>query len=276
MISLTVASIVPEPLVGLIWGIFFTAKSRGISIRTHFPWLVREDGSAWCVVLQTNQQVIGGLCVKEVSNSASRLNYKVAAIGLVCIAPEYRGKGYARSILDAAIAEAKIRGYDALTLWTQKQDVYTPHGFILGDDAVFGSIVMSDALIRESANVGSFGSLVERKKFPKELGLPPFALSGSVLKTANAQVVLIEDAAGSILADWSGSDTEVSVMLGMLTERKWRINAHTGDSLLDVLEVHGAKLNLSPSNLQMWLPLKKELEHLDWTQIFRFTILDRI
>lgn len=251
----------------------FVSKSRGVSIHTHFPWIGFDTDAQWCVVIYANQTVIGGLIVREVANKYVNCSFKVASIGLVCIVPEYRGRGYAKALLGTAILEATKRGYDALTLWTQKWDVYTPHGFRLVDDSIFGSIDTSDSLINDVGSIDAFMHPLERKKFPKELGLPPFALSGSVMAFDNAQVVLIEDKTGLILADWSGSDVKVVSMLEMMPEKKWRINAHKGDVLLDVLEVRGAKLNLSPSNLQMWLPLKKELTDTDWTKLFRFSVL---
>jgi GNAT superfamily N-acetyltransferase len=276
MISILIESKIPKQFTDLVWDVFFRAKSRGITVHAHFPWIDGNNSSAWYVVLRHNERVVGGLVVKDIEESRLSGRLKVGAIGLVCIDSAYRGQGYAKALLEAAIVEATMRGYDALTLWTQKRDVYSPQGFRLLDDSIFGSIDMSDALINENENIDALRYQVRRMQFPKELGLPPFARGGSILATANAQVIFVEDNVGPILADWSGGDADVSIMLRMLPEKKWRINAHQGDNLLNVLEVRGAKLNLAPSNLQMWLPLKKEFADTDWTKIFRFSVLDRI
>jgi GNAT superfamily N-acetyltransferase len=274
--EISILSEAPKTFIDQIWDVFFAAKSRGVSINAHFPWLVRKDSSTWYVVLKDHQQFVGGLCVKEVSNTEHSSNFKIAAIGLVCIDSKYRGQGYAKALLEAAVEEAKKRGYDALTLWTLKWDVYKPHGFKLQDDSIFGSIDTSGFTIEPRVNADALRRQIKFKTLPRELGLPPFALGGLVMATASAQVVILDIGVDKVVADWSGIDAEVVLILDSMARKKRLINAHTGDSLLGVLEDQGAKLNLSHSNLQMWLPLKKEFEDVDWTKIFRFSVLDRI
>lgn len=254
-----------------MWGIFFTSKSRGILIGKHFPWIEIENDQTWYAVVFDDQKIIGGLVVRDVPKSKMHSTYKVASLGLVCIDSNYRGQGNAKKLLEAAIKEASVRGYDALTLWTQKSDIYVPHGFKLVDDSVFGLVEMLDI----NANQGMMNPIV-REVLPNEFGLPPFAIGGVLIKSSNAHAIFIQDKTGLILADWIGVETEVIKLLKALPERSWRINAHQGDHLLADLKQEGAKLNITPSRLQMWLPLKNTLSDLDWTKIFRFTVLDRI
>lgn len=269
--STLIQSEFPAQLKDLVWNEFFVSKSRGVSIAQHFPWAVNENRSTWYVVQYDNATLIGGLVVRDVDRCCLCGCLKIGAIGLVCIAPAYRGQRYAANLLKAAISEAKKRGYDALTLWTSKWNVYTSHGFKLLDDSVFGLVNMADTLIKEEARY-----LVESTIFQKDLGLPPFAFSGTVLKNVNAEVFLIKDRSGLILAKWSGNDIDVAQILGVMPERKWRINAHQDDPLLAVLKSYGANMNLQSSNLQMWLPLKTEFADYDWTKVCRFSVLDRI
>jgi len=255
-----------------MWNVFFQSRFRGISLHAHFPWLEKISNHVWYVTLGEGRDVIGGLCVKEVGDVSVYGKYKVASIGLVCVAPEFRGRGYAKAMLQAAIEEAKNRNYDALTLWTSKHDVYTPLGFKLNDNGLFGTVDLS-----ECANFDANSTVVSsRQKFSAELGLPPFAKSGFTVMHKDEQAIFIEDSNGIILADWKGNLDELVELLIAMPERQWRINAHQGDQLLEKLAARGALLNLMPANLQMWLPLKPELSNLDWPKIFLFSVLDRI
>lgn len=261
-----------QRLFELMWDVFFQSKHRGISLHAHFPWLEKVTDHVWYVTLRDGLNVVGGLCVKEAGDVSAQEGCKVASIGLVCIDPKFRGQGYAKAILQAAIEEAKKRNYDALTLWTSKHDVYTPQGFKLNDNGLFGTIDLNACVKSESSAAGiSF-----RQSFPAQLGLPPFAKSGFTMTYEDAQTIFIEDNSGIILADWFGSLENLVELLIAMPEKRWRINAHQGDKLLEKLDERGAMLNLMPANLQMWLPLKIELANLDWSDLFRFSVLDRI
>lgn len=262
----------PKQLLELMWEVFFMTKDRGISLHTHFPWLEEASSHIWYVTLHEGRDVIGGLCVKEIYNVFAQEKYKVASIGLVCVAPEFRGRGYAKAILQAAIEEAERRNYDALTLWTSKHDVYAPQGFKPHDDGLFGTIDLSECAKPEASSMVT----PLRQSFPVELGLPPFAKSRFCMSYKDAQAIFIQDSNGIILADWKGNLGYLVELLIAMPEKKWRINAHQGDQLLEKLAARGAMLNLTPSNLQMWLPLKPELANCDWPKLFRFSVLDRI
>lgn len=261
-----------RPLLDVMWNVFFQSKHRGISLHAHFPWLEKISNHVWYVRLGEGRNVIGGLCVKEVGDVSVSGKYKVASIGLVCVAPEFRGRGYAKAILQAAIEEAKRRNYDALTLWTSKHDVYAPQGFKLNDDGLFGIVDLSECAKSKASSMVT----PLRQSFPVELGLPPFAKSGFRMSYKDAQAIFIEDSNGIILADWTGYLGDLVGLLIAIPEKKWRINAHQGDELLERLAERGATLNLTPANLQMWLPLKPELDNIDWKKLFRFSVLDRI
>ncbi len=262
----------PKQLLELMWDVFFQSKHRGISLQTHFPWLEKVTDHVWYVTLRDDLNVVGGLCVKEAGEVSAQGKYKFASIGLVCIAPEFRGRGYAKTILQAAIEEAKKRNYDALTLWTSKHDVYAPQGFKLDDDGLFGTIDLSACVKSESSSV----EIPFRQSYPDQLGLPPFAKSGFTMTYEDAQTIFIEDNSGIILAEWSGGLENLVELLIAMPEKRWRINAHQGDKLLEKLTERRAMLNLMPANLQMWLPLKPELAQLEWIKLYRFSVLDRI
>lgn len=262
----------PKQLLSLMWDVFFRSKNRGVSLYAHFPWLGEMSSYVWYVTLLDGRDVIGGLCVKETVDSSEQEKYKVASIGLVCVATPFRGRGYAKALLKVAIDEAKKRNYDALTLWTSKHDVYASHGFKLNDNGLFGTIDLG-----KCAKSGIYSTPIQlRQSFPSQLGLPPFAKSGFTMNYKDSQVVFIEDDIGIVLASWSGSLVIIVELLLTMPEKRWRINAHQGDQLLEELLGRGAVLNLMPSNLQMWLPLKPELAKLEWQKLFRFSVLDRI
>lgn len=68
----------------------------------------------------------------------------VAWLGWFGVTPQYRGKGYGRSLLKKTISKARLIGFEKLRLWTTTapeevvaQDMYEEFGFRLtGDEAI--------------------------------------------------------------------------------------------------------------------------------------------
>ena len=256
----------------MVWDVFFQSRSRGISIERHFPWLTKDDQNTWFVGIRDGEELVGGLVVRGLQNNDDTDGYKIGSVGLVCVANKYCGQGNARRMLEAAINEARLRDYDALTLWTRQHDVYTSSGFVLKDDAVFGSLSMV-TMVRGNSDVRP---LLSFNELAPELGLPAFAFGGKTISTVGATAHFVFDGSGDILVDWSGDDNQVIQILMELEAKNLRINAHQGDSLLEVLRASGAVLNMLPTNLQMWLTLRSELSGVNWLNISRFSVLDRI
>jgi GNAT superfamily N-acetyltransferase len=263
---------IPNYYINLIWSIFFTSKNRGIDIHVHFPWLIFESNFFSVTIFTKNGDFIGGVIVKTNDNKVSKSKlYKTASLGLVCIDTPYQKMGYAKLLLSAAITEARRQNYDALTLWTQKYDVYKPHGFEVLDSSMFGWLDTTNC-IDSNHNPNTVKTIA----FQKNLSLPAFALKGIVFQVKETKVYCLEDKQGLIVAKWEGDNLDVINILSSMPKKKFRINIKNDDILLSLIPRYNILYDLQPSYLQMWLTLNENINKKNWSEIYFFSVLDRI
>ncbi len=94
------------------------------------------------MTVRNGTQVVGGLAVNPVKRGPAG---EVAAIvGLVCVAPEHRGRGYSQLALMTAISHAGRLGTDDMVLWTGNPGIYENLGFKPCDSASFGTVKMHE------------------------------------------------------------------------------------------------------------------------------------
>lgn len=95
---------------------------RQLETETFVHWLIEEDGAV---------AAMGGIQFLDFPPSEEFTNNYRGYIMNVYTSPDFRGEGYAKDILDAAIAEAKARGVEQVLLVTTKmgQPVYEKYGF---------------------------------------------------------------------------------------------------------------------------------------------------
>src|SRR6218665_3868352 len=141
MLALTVDDQPSQDYADLVWEVFFASRGRGLHLTRHFPGLDRVLPGQWFTLAKVGDTVAGGLCVREARDATGR----VGSLGLVCVAPSFRGQGISAALLQRAIAEARKRGLAALRLWTGKPGVYQGHGFVIADDALYGWIKKPNA-----------------------------------------------------------------------------------------------------------------------------------
>lgn len=252
----------------LAWQIFFASRNRGITLETHFPWLDSEQ--AYFVTVQSAGEVVAGLAVKRVPCPSRR--HVAGVVGMVCVHPLYRGRGYSTTMLQAAIGHARALGIDDLVLWTGKPGVYQTQGFVPSDSACFGTVAgAGPGLARQTdtqcaAWPDSTGKTGSR-------GLPPFATSALRWSNSRAAIIVMQVGAGSVLAEWEGADSEVMNLISQAMPGRWSINALQSDTLPAMLRQRGMALDLAPSGLQMILNLIPRHGPVDPYQL---RILDRI
>jgi hypothetical protein len=182
--------------------------------------------------------------------------------------PERRGRGHSRTALLASIRHAGWLGTDDLVLWTGKPDVYEASGFKLYDTALYGWASGLSAPGRAGAVRAPWPTPGEQR------GLPPFASKAYHWTTPFASAIVVHDASGPILAEWSGSDEEVVALLAQAMPERWRINVLFSDTLPATLRKTCAAVDLKPSNLQMVLNLRRRDDQS--TDPYRLRVLDRI
>lgn len=270
-------STTPDPrFLDLVWDEFFRARNRGCSLRAHFPWIADSSASTLYARIEEGSEFISGLVMKDGTYCMRGRFPRVALIGLVCVRPQYRGRGFSRELLTAAIERARGDGYDALTLWTGKPQVYERLGFQLEDRSLFGWVVNPDA----SDGVDPFvydcscdGTVCEKSM---NIALPPFASAGVILRNGNAAATIVADNVGPILAETGGEADDVVELLGSAMPRRWRMNALMGDPILSLLRQKGWQIELEQVHLQMWISLSEEFAPKVLADLGRFTVLDRI
>lgn len=240
----------------LVWSIFFEQRGRGLHLAAHFPWIEHETPRVWYAVAREGTSTLGGLAVRE---DPPRDGYRPASVGLVCVSPEHRGRGISRLLLDAAISEARSRGIDALRLWTGNPAIYLSSGFKPHDSALFGWVDRTDLACPDN-----FSAKPERRKWPSPgghgdsmRGLPPFATEGSIWEFGGATLTVVEDPAGPIVAEWSGSSRQVASLMAQALPPRIRLNALATDELPTELTRLGWQCQLNVSKLQMLLTLRE-------------------
>lgn len=258
----------PAAYKDLLWEVFFAQRGRGISLAEHFPELTIEHSRLWCAFLHADGELLAGLVVKlqPISKSAH-----VGLIGLVCVQPAVRGRGLSTLLLQHTLDRLAAMGLAGVTLWTGKPGVYAKLGFKHDDPALFGTV--SDLPRRAQAlQMQPWPDRQERTGANR--GLPPYAWYAQRISTAegSASAIVIYDAAGAALAEWSGTDQAVADLLQSAMPSRWRFNALLGDQLPGVLASAGARVQLVPTLLQMW----KHLNAVDHIERPRLRLLDRI
>lgn len=249
----------------LAWDVFFASRGRGISLEAHFPFLGQDKAEYVTVTLQG--ETVAGLALVPVTRRGTAC--VAGLVGLVCVHPGHRGVGHSTAVLRAAIAHARALQLDDLVLWTGKPGVYQTLGFDVHDSAVFGTVTAGAA-----HPAGRTGALRCAWPGPGEgRGLPPFAIGAHEWKSPLAAIVVLEDPAGPILAEWSGLDEHALAIIDEVMPDKWRINALAGDRLLGLLDDGTRELDLRPANLQMIMNLRQRAGEAD---PYRLRMLDRI
>lgn len=257
----------------VVWEVFFQSKNRGISLLRHFPWISNGDDSAYYMVAELEGQVVGGLAVREwVGGSIHSHKVKTGMIGLVCISPMFRGRGIVSTLVDATLKQAADDGFDALTLWTGKPDLYRQHGFVEADIWTYGWARRTHLRRPRAILMDCSAKLVERPSAP----IPPFALSTHELIGAQSSVFLVKDSAGWIVAGYIGDVKEAASSIRATLPENWRVNLEKGDILRDELNNLDYRLDDKPVNLQMWFCINSNFSVAQLVEKLRIPVLERI
>jgi len=240
-----------ETYLAMVWQEFFLSRGRGLTLGAHFPWISGTDPSGVFVTLARGGKVVGGLALIDRSSAMSKEAGRVAAIGLVVVRPDMRGRGYSGLLLKRAIDLAKESNYVGLTLWTSKHAVYSPYGFELADEAVFGTVRNASPAAEEtSILVRCRHEDDDRSIYP---GIPPFARDMARIRHRTCALVVLSDGKDDMLAETEGPLSEVADALTSLMPRHWMLNSTRGSPLLGELESRGLQLDMQASHLQMWM-----------------------
>ncbi len=256
----------------LAWNIFFQSKSRGVSLERHFPWILEPLGKGFYILAEIKGRVVGGLVVKSWRELIEGHELKVGLIGLVCVSFDFRGQGISRMLLEAALSEARVDSFDALTLWTNSPALYEQYGFFGADAWQYGWVHQKERVdAKEDVFLDNFNITEIHGK-----AIPPFAQSINELKGGGSSVFLIKDGNGWIVAGYKGGVKEAAYLMARNLKNSWRLNIEKDDPLRDELERLGYEINVDLVNLQMWYTIDLKLRVSDLVNQIKIPVLERI
>ncbi|WP_312439853.1 GNAT family N-acetyltransferase [Janthinobacterium sp.] len=257
-------------LMALLWEVFFRSRQRGVSLERHFPWLASASPSVTFAEARIGGMTVGGLVLRELSCTLEGKTLRVGMIGLVCVAPSYRGQGVANRLIAAAIAHAGEQGLDCLTLWTSKHAVYEKQGFATLDRWMYGWVRDASGASAQAFHPGS-------ELLPDDnLALPPFAQAVYRYTGGAASIVVLADEQGAIVTAYEGEAAAAAHAMVRLLPSCWRLNVLEHDPLVAALAMLGKTVTVAPSQLQMWRALNAALPVTAVAQQLAIAVIDRI
>ena len=242
---------ISSELKDLFWNVFFKSKNRGISLERHFPWIDNSLKDVVFFEVKILSKTVGGLLLRKSKLNINGNEYKIGAIGLVCVTTEHRNAGIASELLNRVIDFSKEK-YDYLTLWTNQHHIYLKHHFYVSDPWNYGWVQTEKCVKYKQYNeIHANKSITEIQSLP----LPPFATGIYKYSTGEISFILIKDSDGDIVVSYEGNTEDLALFMIYSLPERWRLNAVKNDLLISALTKQGASPKLSPVNLQMWLNL---------------------
>lgn len=248
----------PERFRALAWQTFFASRRRGISLEAHFPWLADADGRTVAIVARVADAAAAMLVVRNGRLKVEGTSCAIAAIGLVCTDPTWRGRGLASTLIEAALAEGSTRA-DVALLWTRQAAFYERLGFRTADPMSTGIARLATSSLSHSAVEGRFAdsALATSAIFAGRRGVPPFIEQVRVFATGDDTVAIGEAAAGGppVLLGWEGDPDRILQLVAEVAPPAIRWNGTDCDALTAAAIRAGHTLDLAPVELAMWRPL---------------------
>lgn len=242
-----ISSGVPESARALFWEVFFASRGRGIDLATHFPWLACDE-SVFCIEFinpEAENETLAALVVRSLDNGSGNA---IGLVGLVCVAEQWRGKGLASRLMARAVEFAESENLAALVLWTQKPEVYVNQGFVTDQEDRFGSVECAlEQPVKLAYTTHDWPDSASRST----RGLPPFAVSGQVISSEKARLVVLASHNGLTVAEWDGDSKDVVELMMACLPARWSLNSAQDDPLIAELEKSGLALNLQPAAVRM-------------------------
>lgn len=101
------------------------------SISSEYPTAITPANLSNMHIITENEALVSHAVCKPLVIKSPTLIYKVAAIGSVVTAEEFRGQGHSTKVLESCLASAQKQNCDIAILWTDKYDFYRRLGFEL-------------------------------------------------------------------------------------------------------------------------------------------------
>lgn len=237
---------VPPAARALIWDVFFASRNRGIDLPTHFPWIGQSTGTHCLALFQDDgETVVAALVLRELEVEAIG---RCAMVGMVCVAPAWRGHALSTRLLTRAVDLAADQRLAALILWTGQPGIYTGHGFAPDGRDTFGQVTLDSR--RPCAEVA-----FTRGRAAAARGLPPFARQLISIESSAARLVAVDTAQGMALAEWQGPLPAVLDLIEASLPAQWGLNAPADSPIFEELRKRGHACAPLPCAARMVRPL---------------------
>jgi predicted N-acetyltransferase YhbS len=106
------------------------------SIANEYPTALAEGNLANIRIIKENNQILSHAVLRPLLVKSALGIFKVAAIGSVVTAPDYRNLGLSRRIVDDCLEAARAQGCDFAILWTNLYEFYRKFGFELAGSEI--------------------------------------------------------------------------------------------------------------------------------------------
>ena len=130
--------------VDLVDDTFLRGRGRAGSVTTRYPNLFGREGKHRAIVIaRSGREVLGAAVVKRFQLAAGADIYSGAMVGFVCSNPEARNQGVGSEMMRRIACDMSAGGIDFGVLWATRHGFYARLGWLLGDEALFGTITTS-------------------------------------------------------------------------------------------------------------------------------------
>ena len=117
---------------------FIFGKGRRLSLEQRFPAVLSRQTPQTMLLAKAQNLIVSALAIKAFDWITPLRSWRAAMVGMVYTRPEWRGRGVASLLLQAARHRMEQESYDFAVLWTTQPDFYARLGWIGADCGVLG------------------------------------------------------------------------------------------------------------------------------------------
>jgi len=163
-----------DALLALLDLEFIFGKGRRLSLQQRFPAVLNRQRPQAILLAKAQNLIVSALAIKAFDWITPERSWRAAMVGMVYTRPEWRGRGMASVLLQAAQQRMRQESYDFAVLWTAQPDFYARLGWIGADCGVLGvaqtaapaatqTAAAPDAAARRSGNADRRATARNRK-----------------------------------------------------------------------------------------------------------------
>ncbi|MBI5017697.1 MAG: GNAT family N-acetyltransferase [Deltaproteobacteria bacterium] len=118
-----------ERLLDLFDAEFVRGRGRTVPLRRRFPHILRPEALDTLFTASSGDVLCGGAAVRKFVWKAGGRLWQGAMVGMVCTAPQFRGRGVGSALLRGLTVKLSKGSVDFAVLWTSKHRFYERLGW---------------------------------------------------------------------------------------------------------------------------------------------------